>query len=325
MPADEYGLVCAFVLDGQGGGRPLDWEDIAGWQPGDGTLWLHFDRTFAPARDWLRNASDIPPTFADALLARGTRPRALTLDNALLLILRGVNLNPGEDPVDMVSLRMFIDRERIVSVRRQKLYAIDDVRQAIVEGRGPVDPSDFVIKLADALTARMDPMLHELNDELDRLEAELRESEDDSARPRLIKMQRETIELRRYLEPQRDALRYLRTAELDWLGDSVRFSLHYAVDQVTRYLEDLDAGQERALVLHEQITDRLSEKMNRNMYVLSVLAAIFLPLDFLTGLLGVNLGGIPGETHPWGFPALIVGLAAFGGALYLLFRKMKWL
>ena len=89
--------------------------------------------------------------------------------------------------------------------------------------------------------------------------------------------------------------------------------------------ENLDAGKEQALVLHEQIADTLSEKMNRSMYLLSLLAGIFLPLEFVTGLLGVNIGGIPGTESAWGFPLLLLGLFSFAAALFLVFHRFEWL
>ena len=62
-------------------------------------------------------------------------------------------------------------------------------------------------------------------------------------------------------------------------------------DQLARYLEDLDEARDRAAVTQEELVNRLSEQMNNKMYILSIVAAIFLPLGFLTGLLGINVGG----------------------------------
>jgi zinc transporter len=64
--------------------------------------------------------------------------------------------------------------------------------------------------------------------------------------------------------------------------------------------------------------------MNTRMYVLSVVAAIFLPLGFLTGLLGINVGGIPGTENPWAFlifSLLIVGILV---VQMLWFKYKKW-
>lgn len=70
------------------------------------------------------------------------------------------------------------------------------------------------------------------------------------------------------------------------------------------YTEDLDAARERAAVTLEELSDRLSEQMN----MLSVVAAILLPLGFLTGLLGINIGGFPLSASAWGFVYVVLML-----------------
>jgi zinc transporter len=65
--------------------------------------------------------------------------------------------------------------------------------------------------------------------------------------------------------------------------------------------------------------------MNKAMYTLSIVAAIFLPLSLLTGLLGINVGGIPGAEHKWAFAEVTVVLIAIGVGLIVWFKKIKWL
>jgi zinc transporter len=94
---------------------------------------------------------------------------------------------------------------------------------------------------------------------------------------------------------------------------------------LTRYLEDLDAARERAAVTQEELVSRLSEQMDNRMYVLSVVAAIFLPLGFLTGLLGINVGGIPGAEYKAAFAIFCTFLGAIAIIELIIFRKKKWM
>jgi hypothetical protein len=86
----EDGLICAFLLDGQGGGREIDWAGIAAWRPGAGLLWVHLDLAGAEAARWLREGSGLDPVISRALLAEDVRPRTVGIDGALLVTLRGV-------------------------------------------------------------------------------------------------------------------------------------------------------------------------------------------------------------------------------------------
>ena len=82
--------------------------------------------------------------------------------------------------------------------------------------------------------------------------------------------------------------------------------------------------RERVAVTQEELLSRLSDQMNTRMYVLSVVAAIFLPLGFLTGLLGVNVGGIPGVENPWAFYLFVLFLVGIVVAQMLWFKRKKW-
>ena len=89
---NDKGLICAYLLDGAGGGQPLDWQGIAGWTPDQGILWIHLDRAELSARAWLRDSGWVDPLLVGPLLAKGSRPRTTVVLDALLVFLRGVGL-----------------------------------------------------------------------------------------------------------------------------------------------------------------------------------------------------------------------------------------
>ena len=93
----------------------------------------------------------------------------------------------------------------------------------------------------------------------------------------------------------------LHHVQLSWLTSTQRTSIREVADHLVRYVEDLDAARDRMGVMQEELTNKLSEQMNKTMYILTVLAGIFLPITFVTGLLGINVGGIPGAEDPWAF------------------------
>lgn len=77
--------------------------------------------------------------------------------------------------------------------------------------------------------------------------------------------------------------------------------------------------------LHDHLELQQSSALGRNSYVLSIVAAIFLPLGFLTGLFGVNIGGMPGIGAEQAFWVLTVASVVIGIALFLIFKFSKWL
>ena len=332
MPDGDNGLVCAYALDGEGGGRPLDWPEVEAWaaapEGGDGTAglqWVHLSRRAEGAKRWLAEKSGLDPVVQEALLAEETRPHCDLIGEGVLLILRGVNTNPGADPSDMVSIRLWIEEQRVVSSRNRKLIAIQSLEDAIAAGRGPGSASDLICDLAKALVERMDPLLDDLDREIDALEVVGLRAAGSDHRAKLQKIRRRLISLKRYIAPQRMALTKLIDLRLPWFEAHDLIRLRELGERVIRYVEDLEALRERAQVMQDELTNRLSEQMNRNIYLLTIVASIFLPLGFITGLLGVNVGGIPGTEEPLGF-LMLCGLLLFVGLLeYWIFKRLKWI
>ena len=97
---DENGLICAYLMDQEGGAEKLDWEAVEQWKPGQGPLWLHFDYTNSEAAHWISSKSGLDEVLASALLTEETRPRASLIGGGVLISLRGVNLSPGSEPED---------------------------------------------------------------------------------------------------------------------------------------------------------------------------------------------------------------------------------
>jgi zinc transporter len=324
MNQDE-GLVFGYVLDGDGGGKVIDWEELRHWSPEQGTLWLHLNYASERVHTWLMEESHLSPILCEALLEEETRPRIVSSNEGLLLILRGVNCNPGADPEDMVSLRMWFDEHRVITMRHRRVMAIEDIRNAIESGKGPTSSGDFLARVSEHLGDRMADVIADIDDSVDELEDTVLSAESYELRPKLGNLRRQSISLRRYIAPQRDVLARLQNERIPWLKDIDKLHLRETAERTARFVEDIDAARDRAAITQEELNSRLSEQMNKAMYVLSIVAAIFLPLGLLTGLLGINVGGIPGTESPFAFTIVSLFLVVIAILLIWHFRRLKWL
>lgn len=291
--------------------------------PETGFTWVHVNGATEAGRNWLA-AAGLDPHESDALLAEETRPRCTLHGDIALMNLRGVNLNPGAEPEDMVSLRLFVSARVVISVQMRTSQAVVDLMSSLDRGQGPATPGDLIARLALRLADRAEPVVAALNERADRLEDTMEQeaSADAAMRAELADIRRVSIMLRRYMFPQRDALSTLEIEDVAWLSQRDRSRLREATERVTRLAEELDAIRDRAQVVHDQIIDMRSEAMNRQMLVLSVVAAVFLPMGLVTGLLGINVGGIPGATWPGAFWAVCALLLSIGAFQVWLFRRM---
>jgi zinc transporter len=286
---------------------------------------LHLDLLDPDIGAWLRSNTDLHELAIEALMSEETRPRATPLDDGLLLSLRGVNLNPGSDPEDMVAVRIWADSHRIISSRRRQLVATRELVAQLDSGRGPKDSTELLVEWIDLIVWRMSNTVDEFEDAVLQLEERVLSESPAGLRGELAQLRKQTISLRRYLAPQREALARLVVEKVGWLDDDNRMRLRETSDRLIRHIEDIDEVRERAAVAQEELLSRVSEQMNERMYVLSMVAAIFLPLGFFTGLMGINVGGMPGVESNLGFWSVVGICLLVVVLLAVYFRRKRWL
>jgi len=321
----ESGFIHVYLLDGQGGGRRLEREELGSWEPAHGLLWVHLNYAAPDAALWLDEKSGLHEVAVRGLQQEDTRPGSATFPDGLLVFLRGVNMNPGSDPEDMVSLRLWFDGTRIISSRRRRVLSIADMASDVDRGEGPGTSAEFLVMVSDRLVTRMGAVVESVDDRVNELEERVLHAESRELRPMLSDIRRQIIALRRYLAPQREAMARLQVEKVSWLTDGDRLHLRETTDRIARYVEDLDSARDRAAVTHEELVSRLSEQTERRMYILSIVAAIFLPLGFVTGLLGINVGGIPGSENEWAFTEVVILLGVAAALQLLVMKRKKWL
>ena len=323
--SNENGIIHACTIEGNGEGKPLQGNKISKIIQDNALAWVHLDGNDPKSREWLeRELTYLDNIIADALLAEETRPRILQFEEGALLILRGVNLNENAQAEDMISIRLWLDQHRIISVQRRPLKATKDIHEKLISSKGPKNSGDFITMLTARLFDRMEPVFSELDEKLDDVEEKVMETPDISERQTITTIRKQAIMFRRYIAPQRDVITALRTSEQPWLDQMNKRRLQESLDQVIRYIEDLDTIRERAQIVKDELANGLADRMNKNMYVLSVIAAIFLPLGFLTGLMGINIGGMPGVDNAhafWIFSGMLIAVVTLQT---LLFKKLKW-
>jgi zinc transporter len=320
--SEKNGLIVGYILDGKGGGQKVSWEQIDNWSSEQGFLWIHLNFTSVGAKKWLTKSSGLEKIKLSTLVAEESRPRSVVEENSLLLFLRGVNFNPGEDPEDMVSIRIHADQHKVISTRKRRLISIKDLCNDIESGIGPLNPKDLIIKLNGYITERIADVVDSIEDRADDIEKNIHSEESKLIRKKISDLRRESISIRRYLAPQRAALQVLQMGETNFLNPYDRARIREAADRLIHYVEDLDAAKERTAVSFEELNNRIADNLNRRMYIMSIAAVIFLPITFITGLLGINVGGIPGAKYEWAI-LLVAFICTFIATLLLYFFRRK--
>ena len=279
-------------------------------------------------RDFLENRGNINPMALESLTEEEEdRPRTVAFGDKLMLFLRAINLNPGEEPDDMIPLRIWCETDRIITLRETPMNFLTAMEREFNTGVGAKNVGELLDEICtftlDKIVEVVSGVEVVIDDVEDKIIDEV-EDEDGEFMPKLSEARRNLTEMRRYLYPQRDAMDVLPRQIMPWLSADNRYQLRENANRMLRIIEDIDSLRERAMINMDELSNRVREQTQENMYMLSVLAAIFVPMTFITGLFGMNVGGIPLATSEFGFAIATIALLFLGVALAFLLKRMKW-
>ncbi|SFU52663.1 transporter [Pseudoduganella namucuonensis] len=327
--SDHSGLVCGYLFGRGHQPLPIETDAAREWlgQPGhhEGEfLWLHFNLANTASEKWLKEHCTLAEEFYESLHEGQRSTRIEMADNALIAVINDVVHDFSFDPSDIASLWLSVDRQLVISARRQPLKAIEGLRQAVRGGepiRSPVELLTHLLRdQADALVK----IVRDAIGRVDGIEDNLLAGKLKRRRANLGALRRVLVRLRRLLAPEPAALFRLLQRPPGWVADDDREELRQATEEFAVVLNDMASLQERIKLLQEEIAAQVNESNNQSLYVLTIVTVLALPINIIAGLLGMNVGGVPMAGDPMGFWVVAGIVAAFTAvAGWLVYRKQQ--
>ncbi len=279
-------------------GQGLLWVDIEGDDPEDISLMsdvFHFHRL----------------AIDDCLGERINPPKVDEFENHIFIILHGVNHTIDSDIVETTQLELFIGSNFVVSHHTFPILSTNEVKRLVEESGRPMRRgADFLAhEIADALIDNVLPTIDTMNDIADDIEEEAIHNPQKTTLEAILKLKRSTIKIHRVMIPQREILNRLSRREFHIITQEAQIYFRDIYDHLVR-IEDLNQG------IRDRIDNSLStymssvaNKQNETMRILSIVAAIFLPLTLVAGIYGMNFDYMPELSIRWGYFA-VLGLMA---------------
>jgi len=318
-------IIFSYAFDKDGKAKKLDDKQVAEELENEGLAWVHLDGNNKSTKMWMqKEVSYLDHLIIDALLEEEIRPRTIEFNEGMVVILRGVNLNKDSEPDDMVSIRMWIDADRIITVQRRDLKAVFDVRDQIEVGKLIKNSSEFLYHVTYQILSTTAPFLYALTDKIDDLEEKVVTTHDIKFREAVLDVRGQSGMFKRFLAPQKDAIAKLKSSSCPWVNPWSKRHFQENYNHVARLIEEADEARERSQILHDELGNALTEKLSKNMYKLSLITVIFMPLTFVTGLFGINVGGIPGAENGVAFYIFSAVVLLIALLQIQFFKKKGW-
>lgn len=264
--------------------------------------WINLDLSQSGDVAWLKRDSGLDEEIVELFLEHGQAVVQLKLSEGTFV--RVLHAKLGQDPSEdhSIDLGFWIEAGRVITFRQGPLVPFIEWLQAqFASEGGPDTPWEFFALAVSRFPSHIKKNLTSLATTVERLEDRMFEQGAPLPIDDLATLRKRFIYMRRYKTPLASLLETIaRDSALD-IDEQGRSQLTEAAAALAQSQQLLEFYIERASVVQEQIQTQLSDRMNNATYRLTVVATVFLPLGFLTGLLGINVAGIPGTHDPYGF------------------------
>ena len=304
-----HALVYGFLFELGKPIKELGWDDLdTALENPDAFVWLHFNAANEYTKKWIQESPRLSESSAAFLLDADERHRIEAEMEGIVGVISDVHYGFDWDPDQIATLRFYVDSRCLITTRFQPLSTTNQLRRTVREGANFNSSAALMVGLFRIQTDIHADIAGRLSRELGGIEDDILAGRIEDQRAKLGKVRRLAVRMHRHFSPEYRALRRLSTRPPGWFDDVDASGLNEIVEEFGMVVEDLDAIQERAKLLQEELVGQVAEDTNRNLFILSIVTAVFLPVTLITGIFGMNVGGLPGMQDVTAFWLVISGM-----------------
>jgi len=337
---DDHGLICGYLFEPRPESvheslglraRPVDTRQAAEWldradddPTRPGFVWLHFNFTHNTAERWLTGRIAPASPFLEMLHSSGTSStRVERSEQTLLAVINDVRFEFDFEPSDIATLWISLDQRLMITGRRQPLRSADLLRMSVRDGEPVRSTAELMAHLLRHQIDVLSEVVRRITTRVDEVEDRFLAERLNPKRSRLGALRRVLVRLQRLLVPEPAALFRLLQHPPEWMQEVDVQELREALEEFTVVLRDMVSLQERVKLLQEEVAAQVGEENNRSLFMLTIVTVMVLPINIISGLLGMNVGGVPLASHPHGFLIVVAVVVSLTALLGLLIRHWR--
>ena len=289
----------------------------------DSWIWLHFDLTDTRARAAIAELPHIPPEALEVLLSTDDHQRITTFDHAVAGVVADFERADTIEVRQMLRWHFCMAAHLFISARRRPLLTLNTMQQAVQGGRRILGVAGLFHAIIHAFAATMAALVSQYADSLDEVEDGLLDTKGAGDYEALGIVRRSAVRLHRQALPLRAMLRHLLEDRPPWFTDEAADDCEAVARRIDSLCADLQALQERAHALQDELSARQTDETNRRLTMLSVVSALLMPPALVSGIFGMNVEGMPFKDNALGF-IITMGLLGISVLLgFFVLRRMK--
>jgi zinc transporter len=294
-------------------GRQSDWF-----------LWLHFSLSNAASARWLHQNLSLPDGFYESLHEAVGSTRLEQEGDSLLAVIHDVLFDFQFDASDVSTVTLCVEPRVLVSARPRPVRSIDRLRASVKAGTTFRSTAGLLAHLLQDQAGVLVEIVRQSTSRVDVIEDQLLKNQISTSRAELGTLRRVLVRLQRLLAPEPAALFRLLSRPPEWIGEDDVQDLRQSAEEFSTVVTDSGSLVERIRLIQEELAAQINEQNNRILFLLTVVTVLALPVNLISGLFGMNVGGIPLAEHRDGFWTVVGVVGSVTAVLSFLALRGRW-
>ena len=269
------------------------------------------------------------PLIQEDILNTDQRPKTEDYGSYLYIVLKMLGYNNKKNGMTTEQVSLIFGRNFVISFQEGiEGDLFDPIRERLRTDKGRIrkmGPDYLAYSLLDSIIDNYFLVLEKLGEKIELLEDELVANPVQKTLHSIHAMKRELIFLRKSVWPLREVISGLSKSESSLIVDSTKIYLRDIYDHTIQVIATIETFRDMATGMLDIYLSSTSNRLNAVMKVLTVIATIFMPLTFITGIYGMNFKYMPEREWEWGYPVVLLVMITIAAAMLVFFRKKKWL
>lgn len=284
--------------------------------------WVDFDNPSEPEIDWLRKYFNFHPLSIEDSIYSLNKPKLDYYEGYSFFILNALK----SDTLGPTEISLFVDQNYIISFHTESLTEIDEAWERVTGERSNWEkgPSFAAYQILDKIVDQYFPAVYEIEDKLDRIDSNLDNKSSHKLLDDVFQIRGDLLKLRRIVTSMRDLLYRILNSER--LPSFKEHKLYFSDihDHLLKLTDMIESNREITSDLRDSYLSMNSNWMNKNMMVLTVITTIFIPLNFVAGIYGMNFENMPELNWKYGYFIVLGVMIGIGISMFLWFKRKGW-
>jgi magnesium transporter len=295
-------------------------------------IWIDIEGELGSMSSVLTRVFKLSHITVDGIKEARERAKLVTGNGYFYLVMHGMTYTAGSGETDAPKLDIVFGSQFLLTIHRESLPSVTALRAGVKSekqeenllGRGI---AILLYEVLDTLVDAYYPVLDTLDDEIDALENQAIAAANDAVQAHMFRVKRAVTLLRRVMNPQIEVVNALITRTGDMIPTEIEPYFSDVHDHLIRCFEILDSYRDLMSSLLDVYLTTVSNRLNQVMKQMTIIATIFMPITFITGVFGMNFGHSPQVEHDFGglFWVALLVMAAITGIQIWIFRRRGWL